>query len=378
MRERGAVHPHDVTAHFAHGTVTNYWGGSSSATTHLLEHMHYNGLLRVVRREGGIRIYAAVEQQLPPPGAVARRQQIDALVDVLVRTYAPVPAPSLPRLISRLRYAVPQWRGELKGALPRARQRLSNVRVEGMEWYWPTGERVALDVPLQRVRLLAPFDPLVWDRWRFELLWGWAYRFEAYTPVPQRKLGYYALPLLWIDRVIGWANVSIRNGSLVDDVGYVASPPSDRAFKRELDRRARSHAPLSGIVNPCNTCRAMRSLARASATCRPTTWWSCGWRSPPGSSKYGFAIEYRDLEPPRTGIFDGLRIVIDPDVGFEMQCFLLLHLFGHSVQWVAPSIEHKLGDLQAHRGPCTDSCRCCTTTSSRPRGSDCGCCTSAA
>src|SRR6266571_619218 len=54
----------------------------------------------------------------------------------------------------------------------------------------------------------------------------------------------------------------------------------------------------------------------------------------------------RDLEPPRTGIFDGLRIVIDPDVGFEMQCFLLLHLFGHSVQWVAPSLEHELADLQ--------------------------------
>ena len=65
-----------------------------------------------------------------------------------------------------------------------------------------------------------------------------------------------------------------------------------------------------------------------------------------GVVKHGFAIEYRDLEPPRTGIFDGLRIVIDPDVGFEMQCFLLLHLFGHSVQWVAPSIEHKLETLQ--------------------------------
>jgi hypothetical protein len=62
--------------------------------------------------------------------------------------------------------------------------------------------------------------------------------------------------------------------------------------------------------------------------------------------KYGFAVEYRDLEPPRTGIFDGLRIVIDPDVEFEMQCFVLLHLFGHSVQWVAPSLEHKLAPLQ--------------------------------
>src|SRR5262245_14282174 len=58
--------------------------------------------------------------------------------------------------------------------------------------------------------------------------------------------------------------------------------------------------------------------------------------------KYGFAVEYRDLEPPRTGIFDGRQIVIDPDVPFEMQCFVLLHLFGHSVQWVAPELESKL------------------------------------
>src|SRR4029079_11787946 len=65
-----------------------------------------------------------------------------------------------------------------------------------------------------------------------------------------------------------------------------------------------------------------------------------------GIVKHGFVIEYRDLEPPRTGIFDGLRIVLDPDVGFEMQCFLLLHLFGHSVQWVAPSLEQRLADLQ--------------------------------
>src|SRR4051812_23827905 len=62
--------------------------------------------------------------------------------------------------------------------------------------------------------------------------------------------------------------------------------------------------------------------------------------------KYGFTLEYRDLEPPRTGIFDGHRLVIDPDVGFEMQCFILLHLFGHSVQWVAPSIEYELEPLQ--------------------------------
>ena len=84
------------------------------------------------------------------------------------------------------------------------------------------------------VRILAPFDPAVHDRDRFELLWGWIYRFEAYTPVARRKLGYYAMPVLWRDRDIGWANLSIRNGELVCDLGYVEEP-RDRTFKRELE-----------------------------------------------------------------------------------------------------------------------------------------------
>ncbi len=61
----------------------------------------------------------------------------------------------------------------------------------------------------EAVRLLAPFDPVVWDRRRFEAFWGWAYRFEAYTPAPRRVRGYYALPLLWRDQVIGWGNLAL-------------------------------------------------------------------------------------------------------------------------------------------------------------------------
>ena len=94
-----------------------------------------------------------------------------------------------------------------------------------------------------------------------------------------------------------------------------------------------------------------------------------------GVVKYGFAIEYRDLEPPRIGIFDGLRITIDPGVGFEMQCFILLHLFGHSVQWVAPSLESQLDALQIHRRSRPLHGGLCTPTSSRPPASACNCCT---
>jgi len=235
VRERGAVHPREVDEHFSHGTVRSYWGGSSNATTQLLDAMHYSGLLRVARREGGIRIYTAHQHGLGPTDAAARRARLDQLVDVAVRIYAPLPAASLRFFARRLRFAVPQWHGGLKNALQRAKQRLSRARVDGVDWYWPAGEDAAGHAPHDTVRLLAPFDPVVRDRARFELLWGWVYRFEAYTPATKRKLGYYALPLLWRDRVIGWANLSVKTGQLKSEFGYVEShPPRDRAFQREL------------------------------------------------------------------------------------------------------------------------------------------------
>jgi uncharacterized protein YcaQ len=97
-----------------------------------------------------------------------------------------------------------------------------------------SGGMVMHSVDFDRVRLLAPFDPVVHDRARFEMLWGWAYRFEAYTPAVKRKLGYYALPLLWRDRVIGWGNLSVKNGALESDIGFAGSRPRDRVFQREL------------------------------------------------------------------------------------------------------------------------------------------------
>jgi uncharacterized protein YcaQ len=198
--------------------------------------MHYKGLLRIARREAGVRIYAVQQTRPAPAGASDRRARLDALVDVVVRKYAPLSGAGLSVVVRRLRYAVPQWAHELPRALERARQRLARATADGDTWYWPTDERLADAEPPDEVRLLAPFDPLVWDRRRFEQLWGWAYRFEAYTPVSKRKLGYYALPLLWRDRVIGWANVAMRKAALQVELGYVAGrPPRDRAFRSALD-----------------------------------------------------------------------------------------------------------------------------------------------
>lgn len=234
VEARGTVHPREVEEHFAHGRVRNYWGGSSHATTRMLDALHYRGKLRVARREKGIRLYRTHRHETASPAEVTQR--IDTLVDVVVNIYAPLPAISLSYYVRRLRYAVPQWADRITSALRRARERLAHARVEGVDWYWPNEENPRRAQASETLRLLAPFDPVVHDRSRFELLWGWVYRFEAYTPAPKRKLGYYALPLLWRDRVIGWSNLTVKNAALTSDIGYVDGKPlHDPLFSRELE-----------------------------------------------------------------------------------------------------------------------------------------------
>ncbi len=235
VRERGCVHPREVDAHFAHGKTTNWFGGSSNASTQLLDGMHYRGMLRIARRDGGVRVYAA----RPVHDAAADPQAaFDALADVLLAKYAPMPERSFSEWVLRLRIAAPQWGDVRVAALKRAKARAASAQVDGVRWYWPAGENPAsrrhrFDDSL---RLLAPFDPVVWDRRRFELFWGWAYRFEAYTPAAQRVRGYYALPLLWRGQVIGWANVDNASSGLAVSPGYMTGrTPRDPLFRRALD-----------------------------------------------------------------------------------------------------------------------------------------------
>ncbi len=51
-------------------------------------------------------------------------------------------------------------------------------------------------------RFLAPLDNLLWDRKMLEMLFGFSYRWEVYTPVAKRKFGYYVLPVLYNDRFV--------------------------------------------------------------------------------------------------------------------------------------------------------------------------------
>lgn len=249
IRQYGTVHPRAVDAHFAHGKVTNWFGGSSNATTQLLDEMHYRGLLRVARRTGGTRLYAAREVPAVAPDDVTAGTRLDALIDIIVKKYAPLPAASLAELLRHLRGGAPQWTEHRVPALERAKQRLAHAKVAGIDWYWP-----AMETPIsprwqpdEGVRLLTPFDPVVWDRRRFEIFWKWRYRFEAYTPPSKRKLGYYALPLLWHERVIGWGNLTVAQGHLAASFGYIKGrAPRDNAFRHGLEEEI---ARMRGFLN---------------------------------------------------------------------------------------------------------------------------------
>ncbi len=234
VRGQGPTHPADLEERFGRERAVNGWGGLSKATTRALDSLRHYGLLRVAGRRGGVRIYEAAP---PLPAAADAGDRALCLVLLIARLLAPVSLVSLRgalALMARhnpgLGPLTPVVAGLLRtGALERC-------LTEGETYIWPALEGGQQQGPAPGVvRLLAPFDPLVWDRRRFEHLWGWSYRFEAYTPAAQRRFGYYAMPMLWGDAVIGWANVALAAGRMQVTTGYARRPPDSRIFHRAFD-----------------------------------------------------------------------------------------------------------------------------------------------
>src|SRR5205085_5735980 len=125
----------------------------------------YRGALRVLRRDNGIKVYG-----LAPPFEenVPVSLRADELLRVLVRLYAPLSLPSLRQFANMI---APDSLSET--ARHRAMARLlksdwlARSVVDGVEYLWPSADKIAGEAPIQ-LRLLAPFDPIVGDRRRFE------------------------------------------------------------------------------------------------------------------------------------------------------------------------------------------------------------------
>jgi uncharacterized protein len=241
LTDNGDAHPREVEIALQAGRRTNGWGGTSSAVTMMLEALHREGRVEVVRREAGIRVYGLAQKCGPSLAPNARAEKLIALI---VNLYAPILQSTLltiARTMQRLRTAA-DFTARYRLMVKRGELRVEEV--DGQTWVLPADESIERETG-ERVRLLTPFDPLVWDRKRYEHFWGWAYRFEAYTPEAKRTMGYYALPMLWRDEVIGWANVSAGSKGLQVDTGFAKKPPRAEtsafraALDEEVDRLAR-------------------------------------------------------------------------------------------------------------------------------------------
>jgi uncharacterized protein len=294
VQRLGQAHPEGLRAEFGRKTALNAWGQSSSLSKLALEQLHRRGLVRVARRDNGIRVYepCPAPAERPPPQEVFRR-----LLLAVIHLLAPISERSLRAVALPLGRKIPglvKARLVNAGGVLRALEEqgiLARAVVDAETYLWPAAgseggpalvsddlASFAEDPP--RLRFLAPFDPVVWDRRRFEHLWGWAYRFEAYTPSAKRLRGYYALPMLWGDRVIGWANLQVLERGLDVELGFVGKRPRDAAFRNALSAEVEDMRRFLGLSDSTRsepTEPAADSSARAGSPGPPR-------RRPDGSS----------------------------------------------------------------------------------------------
>lgn len=245
VAELGEVHPRGLDERFGRKSVKNYWGGNSQETKRILEKLHHHGYLRVCRREKGIRVYQVPDDSSGKSADPFERYRL------LVLTTARVFGPTTKRfLVSELRsqnHLLPNRRDRVAAAESLVETgKLTEVEVAGHTYLWSRKNWSSEEVP-ERVRILAPFDPLVRDRERFEQLWRWNYRFEAYVPAAKRERGYYAMPVLWRENVIGWANAKVEDERLKVEFGYVGKRPRAKTFRILVEVELEAMAKFLGL-----------------------------------------------------------------------------------------------------------------------------------
>ena len=230
--------------HFAQKSVTNWWGGSSRASSLALDRLHYYGLVRVAGRINGSRIYEA----LPPQDSeLSLDERLEKIIIAVVAVLSPVTLGTLRQALQRIRAHF----GNTSAVIARLLKdgRLEKYDLDGISYIVSPHQlnQEQENLP-DKVWFLAPFDPLIWDRRKFEHLWGWQYRFEAYTPAQKRIRGYYAMPVLWRGEMVGWVNAKKVGQKLVVEAGFVGQQPKDPAFREAFDLEVQKFKVFLGLI----------------------------------------------------------------------------------------------------------------------------------
>ncbi|HSC21654.1 MAG TPA: crosslink repair DNA glycosylase YcaQ family protein [Solirubrobacterales bacterium] len=227
IRELGPLRASELELEGRRGTPGEMWSWSEEKTA--LEYLFFSGQVCAARRVNFERLYDLPERVLPrevleaptPTEEEAQRQ----LLLIAAKRLGVATEPDLgdyfrlPRTESKARVAELAEDGAL---VP--------VAVEGWSQpaYLATERPAGLRRAAQARALLTPFDSLVWARERTERLFGFRYRIEIYVPAPKRVYGYYVLPFLLGDRLVGRVDLkSDRQAGVLRVQSAFAEPDAD-------------------------------------------------------------------------------------------------------------------------------------------------------
>ena len=234
LRRRGPLRARDLENRAAEGWQTGGWNDEGQNVPMLLDILWLQGRVMIVGRDGQQRIWDLASRSLPPVSARPASAIAAELVDRQLRARG---LERLERIGSLFDGPVPR-----RDAAIRRHVRdglIVPIEVEGLPGRW-VAHRDLLNTAFRgRTTLLSPFDDLISDRERTERLFDFRFRLEIYVPKTKREFGYFVLPILRGDRLIGRIDPLydrkagvLRVNAVYAEPGATPSdwPPAERAI----------------------------------------------------------------------------------------------------------------------------------------------------
>jgi hypothetical protein len=223
LREDGPLSSADFARES--GRTKNWFGVPENAVRSVLEAYTVAGVIGLARREGNTRYYDVLERLLPPEllaQDVPEREQLRHKQLSRHRAHGLLGAGGAGGTFARI--ANPDVRRELHQELVE-RGELVPVEIEGQRGkrFVPAEEVALLEAPPEPARsvaFVAPFDSLLWDTALLAKLFDFDFVWEGFFKPEKRRWGYYVLPILFGDRLVGRIEPRIdRDGNRVEVLG---------------------------------------------------------------------------------------------------------------------------------------------------------------